>query len=196
MRFPEDIEVACNFHLIARERGKIVPGTLREGHNVFTTVGRDWLAHLVAWQTVGAPDVPFTQKRVRWVGVGTGSQAETVNVSALTTPALVSPTLYLGAIHTATFPSTAIVRFYKEFFTNEISLPAQGLAVVPITEAGLFADVFPVSTAGGTDDTPLGGYDTTLDPELGTNPLIAYKAFPVVNKTVDFNLEIRWEFKF
>jgi hypothetical protein len=193
---PKDIEIISQFSLIARERGKIVPGSLREGHNVFTTVGSDWLSKLVAWQTIDTPDIPFTQRRVRWVGVGTGTQAETVNVTVLNAPALVTPTFYLGAVQAATFPATGKVKFFKEFLGNEISMPAQGLAVVPLTEATLYADVFPVSAAGGTLDAATGSYDTQMNPEIGTNPCIAYKTFQVLNKTVDFNVEVRWEFSF
>jgi hypothetical protein len=178
------------------ERGKYVRGSLREGHNVFTVTGRDWLAHLCAWQTVGSPDVPYTQRRVRWCGVGTGTQLETVNVTQLNAPALVTPGIYLGNIETSEFPALQQVRFFKEFDEGEISLPGEGLPVVAVTEVGLFVDVYPASVAGGVDDAAVGAFDTTLNPAVANNAPVAYKTFDVINKTIDFKLEIRWDFRF
>jgi hypothetical protein len=154
------------------------------------------LAHLAAWQTLGAPDIPFTQRRVRWAAVGTGTQPETVNVTQLNTPALVSPGIYLGAINGAEFPALQRVRFFKEFTESEISLPGLGLPVVPVTEVGLFVDVYPASTGGGVDDAATGAFDTTLNPATATNPPVSYKTFDVISKTVDFKLEITWDYIF
>jgi hypothetical protein len=86
------------------------------------------------------------------------------------------------------------VRVFKEFSTTEISTSIT--PVVPITEAGLFVDIFPVSANGGTDDSAVGFEDTTLSRLVQFNAPVAYKQFDVINKTQDFNLEIRWEFRF
>jgi len=59
----------------------------------------------------------------------------------------------------------------------------------------LFGDVNPASGAP-TEDLPWTPGGTTLDPADGNNPPIAYKAFDGLTKTVDFTLEIRWEFRF
>ena len=195
-RFVEDITVESNVWIRLTERGKYVTGSLREGHNVFTTTGRDWLAHLCAWQSLGTPDIPFTQRRVRWCAVGTGSQPEVVGVTQLAVPTPATHGIYLSAVQTADFPAIQQVTFYKEFAEAEISLPDDGLAVVPVTEAGLFVDVFPVSTAGGTEDAANGAFDTTLNPASAFNSPITYKTFDVVNKTIDFKLEIQWSFRF
>jgi hypothetical protein len=194
MRLRETIQVHANFWMRCTERGKYVPGTLREGHNVFTTVGREWLAKLCGWQTIGSPDIAFTNKRVRWVNVGTGTQAETVNVSALVTPSLITATEYLAEIDEVQFPTTGQARFIKEFSPQEISIPSQ--PVVAITEAGLIVDLYPVSTAGGTLDSAAPGVDTIQDPTASVHPLVAYHSFAPVNKTPDYGLEIRWEFRF
>lgn len=196
LRPSEDIDVKVNVWMRMTERGKYAPGTLREGHNVFTTTGRDWLAHLAAWQVVGTPDVAYTQRRVRWAAVGTGTQNELVSVTALNAPTIVTTGIYLAAIQDAEFIDTAAVRFIKEFSEFEISVPSEGLDIVPLTEAGLFVDIYPVSTGGGVDDAAAGGYDTTLNPANANNAPVAYKTFDVVNKTVDFKLEIHWDFRF
>lgn len=189
------IEVRANFNarLVEPESKRIVAE--RTLHNVFTNTGRDWLAHLVAWSTIGTPDVAYTNRRVRWMSVGSGTQLETVGVNVLNTPLLVTAGRYLSALQTSDFPTVRAVRFYKEFSQNEISyLPGQ---VIPVTEAGLFVDVFPASTAGGSEDSAVGGgFDTTISPAIAANAPVAYATFDAINKTQDFNLEIRWEFRF
>lgn len=192
---PNDlIEVHHNLRLEVRERGKLV--TQWSGHNVFTNTGRDWLARLSAWQTVGAPDVPFTNRRVRWMGLGTGTQAEVATVTSVVTPAAITTGTYLGEIQRAEFPTSNSVEFIKSFTESEIS---QGAAVVPITEAGLFVDVLRASTSDGVDDAAVGGgspTDTTLNPNVLVNAPIAYKTFPVINKTIDFAILVRWTLTF
>lgn len=193
----EDINVWCNFlaRLIDPKTRREVPGTRREAHNVFTTTGRDWLAHLVVWSTIGSPDVPVTNRRLRWMGVGTGTQLEVEGIVSLDTPVEVDESgNYLAAIQTYEFTAVARVRVSKEFSTEEISTDSN--PVVPVTEAGLFVDVFPVSVLGGTDDTDAGSEDTTLNRTVANNAPVAYRTFDVINKTQDFNLEIRWELNF
>lgn len=193
---PEDrIEVRGNFEAFCTERGKYVPGTKREGHNVFTTAGRDWMAHLVAWATIGIPDVAFTQRRLRWIGIGTGNQAEVEGVTGLAIPALSTPTAYLIPLQFTSFPEPKAMQVTKVFGPSEIS--HSGFGPIAVTEAGLFVDVFPASTAGGTEDGDLlPTIDTTLNPVVASNAPVAYKTFEAINKTADFNLEIRWTFRF
>lgn len=196
MRFTEDlrdIAIEANMQAFMRERGKLVPGSLREGHNVFTVTGRNLLSKLLSWQTIGAADIPYTHRRIRWMGIGIGSQLEVSTVSSLAQPALVTSTDFLVAIQTAEFPSSTSVRYLKEFSTNEITIAGVPVA---ITEAGMFADVVP-GNAGGTEDVGhTAPTDPTLKPTIGTNPPVAYKAFESLTKTSDFTLEIRWELRF
>lgn len=192
-RLNDDIHAEANLWMCLRERGKIVPGSLREGHNVFTIAGRNWLSKLCAWSTIGVTDSPFTQRRVRWIGVGTGSLLEVTTVSALNVSSLATPTDYIVPIQSTEFPSATSARFIKEFGTNEITTTG---VPVRVTEAGLFADVNPASGAP-TEDIPVGGgITTTLAPAVGSNPPVAYKAFEGLTKTVDFTLEVRWDFRF
>jgi hypothetical protein len=194
VRVADSIAPTCNFYANLRERGKLVPGSHREGHNVFTTTGRDWLAHLVAWQTIGTPDIPFTNRRIRWMGVGSGEQLELESVDGLNDPVLCTPAAYLAAIQVVQFPALKTTQIFKSFSENEISFPPN--TVVPITEAGMFVDVYPASSLGGTEDSNVGVFDTTLNPNVSVNSPIAYHTFEVINKTADFSLEIRWELRF
>jgi len=197
-----DFELKGNFSALLRERGKIVPNSRREGHNVFTITGRNWLSKLISWQTIqGYPpgDVPFTHRRIRWIGVGVGSQFEVTTVTSLVTPTLITATDYLVSVdHILTeFPTSTSVRFYREFGATEISL-VPGPPII-VSEAGLYVDVnrwdFDPGE-GGTEDAQAPGELTTLDPQVGTNPPVAYKAFEGIPKTQAFTLEVRWEFRF
>lgn len=201
LRHREDIHIECNFlaRLLDPHTRKEVPGSRREAHNVFTTTGRDWLAHLVIWNGIGTgpggADEAATQRRLRWIGVGSGTQLEVEGVTSLDTPVAVDEAgNYLAALQTHDFPAVKQVRVYKEFKETEISTPLN--PVVPVTEAGLFVDVIPVSSIGGDEDSAVGLEDSTLNRTIAANAPVAYKTFDVINKTQDFSLEIRWELRF
>ena len=187
-----DILLRSNFTALLRERGKIVPGSHREGHNVFTVTGRNWLSKIAAWSSLSA-DTPYTERRVRWIGVGTGSQLEVTTVSQLATPVITTASSYLVPLSTVTFPTATSVRHSRTYGTSDISTTS---TPVVVTEAGLFVDVDTTDLAGTEDSAVGGGVDTTLDPTVSTNPPIAYKAFDPITKTQDFTLEIRWDFRF
>jgi hypothetical protein len=189
-----DIAIEANMWAVLRRGGKVVPGSLREGHNVFTVTGRNLLSKLISWETIAATDIPYTHRRARWIGVGIGSFLEVTTVASLAQPQKATPTNYIVPLQTVEFPSPTSVRFIKEFGTGEITISG---APVNVTEAGLFADVSP-GNAGGSEDVGHSGSptNTILNPEIGTNSPIAYKSFEGLTKTIDFTLEFRWEFRF
>lgn len=198
MKMHSDIVVVGNFSALMRNRGRIVPGSHREGHNIFTVTGRNLLSKLVAWHSLGGNDEPYTQRRIRWVGVGSGTQLEVPTVSSLNQSILVDANNYLAAIQAIEFPTSSSVRFIKEFSTSEITTTNTPFT---ISEAGMFADVSPAKPGNpndGYEDVPYnaGFVDTVLNPASGTNPPVAYKAFEGLTKTVDFTFEIRWDFRF
>lgn len=193
MRFIENIEVNSNIFLCMRERGKLVPGSKREGHNVFTVTGRNLFSKLIAWQTIAGTDIPFTHRRVRWAGVGDGSQLEVTTIATLNSPILATLSYYLAELEAVEFPTATSVRFIKVFGPTEVTF---GSAPVPVTEAGLFADVNPWDMGGYEDTQAGGGFTTTLRPDIPSNTPIAYKTFEALNKTSDFSLEIQWDFRF
>jgi len=193
MKICTDIGVIGNFEALMRCGGKIVPGSHREGHNIFTVTGRNFLAKLVAWQYIGATDVPYTQRRVRWIGLGVGSQLESPNLTSLQQATLATSTDYIVALQSVEFPTSSSVRLIKEFALGEITITN---TPVTVTEAGMFADVNPVSNGYEDVANNPGTVDTILNPALGSNPPICYKAFEGLTKTVDFTLEIRWDLRF
>jgi hypothetical protein len=193
-----DIGIHSNVNMTLRQGGKIVE--TRSGHNVFTITGRNLLSKLISWNSLGPPDVPFTNKRTRWVGVGKGSQLEVTTVESLVEPVEIQAGVYMVPVQTVEFPNSTSVRFIREFSALEINVGSG--APVTLTEAALYADVTPALYAltghrDGTEDTGYAGdSSSTLNPGIGTNSPIAYKAFEGLTKTVDFILEIRWDFRF
>lgn len=191
---PDNIGVASNFRLVLRERGKIVRGSERVGHNIFTDVGRGWLTRLVAWNTIGSPDMPFTQQRVRWMGMGTGSLEEVPSIISLANAAKYDSVDYLAPIDSVEFPDASTVRIVKLFGPEALN-PDGGS--IRLTEAGLYVDVNPADENVVDDLSVLPGtYETVLNPALASNPPIAYKSFEPITKTQDFSLEIQWELRF
>lgn len=194
MQKRDSLIVEANFHIIVRQHGKVVPDLCRAVHNVFTNNGRAWLASLSVFDSIGSPDVPKTEKRVRWIGLGTGTSAlEVTGVTQLEAPVKVNDTDYLAMLDGSEFPAaiTPGIRFFREFAVGEVSVPSN--PVVPISEAGLFVDTDGVY---GADDTPVAGLTTTLDPTVSTNSPVAYARFEPIPKTQDFSLEIRWDFRY
>lgn len=194
-----DIGVQVNFACWLRHKDtrKIDRKSLRRVHNVFTNAGRAWLAQLTGFYSLGDPDVPLTNRRVRWMGLGTGvTQLEVVTVEHIETPALVDDTDYLKVVNPGEVQDTVnpTIRFTCEFAAGEISTEANPL--VPLTEAALFVDCYRVADIGGHDDSAHPGLQTTLDPTDGANAPVSYARFDTVTKSQDFDLEIRWDWRF
>ena len=164
-----------NVRLLMRERGKIVPGSLREGHNVFTTIGQELLTQLMVWSVIDVADIPYSQKRLRWIGLGSSTQPETEDVVRLVNPLEITTGVYLAELGTPTFPTATSMRVVKEFAEDELSITDP----VIIREVGLLMDV----NAG-------------LDPEDPANEVSFYKTYEGLVKTQDFTLEIRWDLRF
>jgi hypothetical protein len=198
MRVTSDIQVVGNFEALMRCRGRIVAGSKREGHNIFTVSGRNWLTKLISWRTIAVNDIPYTHRRIRWIGMGKGSQLEAPTVAALADPVLASSAQYLVPLQIVEFPTSSSVRFIKEFTLGEITVSN---TPVGISEAGLFVDVNPAEPGNLNDGYEDAAYtpglvNTVLNPAVATNTPVAYKAFEGMTKTVDFSLEIRWDLRF
>ena len=58
-----------NVRIEVRERGKLME--VREGHNIMTDNGREWLAGLIGLSAMG-PDTPERSDRLRYMSVGIG----------------------------------------------------------------------------------------------------------------------------
>jgi hypothetical protein len=167
-----------NFRALLRERGKIVPGSLREGHNVFTDAGRGWLASLTAWSTIGVIDIPYQTNLIWGVQVGSASHPEARQVSSLKAPvAIAAHGMHVAPVVNkqivSSFPYTFGVRLTAEFVEEDL-WPTPTL----VKEAGLMV------ASATADGTSFGSI------------VVAYKAFAPLLKTTDFRLEVQWDLRF
>lgn len=175
--------------LCLRERGKIVPGSRRHGHNIWTNTGREYLAMLISLQSVMTP---FRTDSVAYIGVGTGvTQPEDAGVLALQNPIPYAPALYLASLDIPpTFPlnpSRTTVRFHRVFSESEITLTPGSKVLV--SELGLFTNGDPNSSY-----TP--GTRHTEFSVAGAQAPVAYKTFEPIGKTDALELEVAWEIRF
>jgi hypothetical protein len=181
------IEVKGWVKLCMRERGKIVPGSHREGHNIWTNTGREYLPLLMSYS---APSTPFRQDRMAYIGVGTGSQIEQTSVLALANPVAADTGIFLVAVDTPpTFPlapTRTTVQYHRLFSETEITL---SIGTVNVSEMGLFTDGNPAN-----DYSP-GTRDTSLANASLQNPA-AYKTFEPVGKTQALELDVSWQIRF
>ena len=194
----ELVQVEGFFSAVCRERGKLVYGTRREGKNIWTLTGREYLAQLMSYASYGSsahgsgglnPDVPARDDRIRYLGFGTGTQPEVSSVTSLVTPIAVDGGgTFLAAVALPTYPlspSRTTVQYSRTYAELELSYSA----TVTLTEAGLF-----------TDGSPLSSYapltrDVTLANAAAQAP-DAYKSFEPLKKTQNFVLDVSWQIRF
>lgn len=172
------------------ERGKLVG--VRDGFNIWTLTGREFLAELMAIQAVNPSREVFRNDRIAYIGVGTGSQLEVSNIQKLVNPVPYRTGQFLAPLAApATFPISGVeaartaVRFARRFGRNEISLGYD----VALSEFGLFTDGDPDNN-WDTGSTP-----TDFTTASGRAPM-AYKAEEPITKTVAFALDVIWEVRF
>jgi hypothetical protein len=79
-----NIEPNVNVEIVARERGKKVPGLCRSGHNIWTNVGRQYLAEVIS-----PKDATFANhyneppiQIVKYMGMGIGGDSQAANIAA------------------------------------------------------------------------------------------------------------------
>ncbi len=187
------VEVKGWVRALCRERGKIVPGSFREGHNVWTNTGREFLAMLMTYQLSGPPN-GYRNDRVAYIGVGKGLQSEDASVAGLKDPLPYAPDTFLAHLdHSgSTFPlspTRTTVRYVRVFGENEITLP--GSDSVLISELGLFTDgdqnSFDPVSPGRARGLSVAAYQSP----------VAYKNLPEpIEKTSGLEFQIEWEVRF
>lgn len=187
-RYKEPVLVEGHFSLVARERGKIVPGSRREGKNIWTLTGREYDAQVKSYAAY-ALDVPARNDRIRYIGFGTGTQPEVAGVTRLVTPIAydVANGNFLAQLNLPDYPndpSRTTVRYARTF--GELELSVNGSVI--LTEAGLFTDGDPAqSYAPGTRDR------TLLN--AGFQSPAAYKSIDPFKKTQNFSVDATWEIR-
>jgi hypothetical protein len=184
------VEVKGWVTCLARERGKIVPGSLRSEHNVWTNTGREFLAMLMTMASSGSANL--RDDRIAYIGAGTGFQNEDASVAGLITPVAYSGTTFLAPIdHSLTEfplrPTRTTVRYVRVFSESEIT----PLNTSPklISEFGLFTNGHQNSFAVNSRDTSFGN--------AALQAPVAYKALSEpIEKTSGIELEIDWEIRY
>jgi hypothetical protein len=193
---PQKVHVEGFVSVVCRERGKIVPGTRREGKNIVTLSGREFYARASSYASY-SPLKRAREDAIRYIGFGIGSTPEVTTVTKLISPisyTVASGGLYLAELAIPTYPLQTFgsfgttARYTREFSETELSTSGN----VSLTEAGLFTDGSPSSTP-----TPFipGTRNLTLAQAAFQAPN-AYKTFEPINKTPKFVLQIAWEMRF
>lgn len=192
----EKIFVEGFFSAVCRERGKIVPGSRRQGKNIVTLAGREFYARVGSYSSY-SPLTKSRQDGIRYIGFGTGTTPEVTSVTRLVSPIAYDASsggLFLAELAIPTYPfqtsgsyGTA-VRYTREFAENELSTST----TVNLTEAGLYTDGSPSSSP--IPFTP-GTRDRTIA-QAGFQAPNAYKTFEVLKKTQNFILQVAWEIRF
>lgn len=184
----EGIVTICNVVLTLRERGKLV--TMRKGHNVWTTVGREYDCLFKAYNPING--LGYRSDRVDYIGLGTGAQIESTGVTRLVTPTTIDGNRFLVQIdrtrtHFPLSPAKTAIRFVRVYGENDISWDGD---TVDITEAGLFTDGDPAQ-----DFLPGSRVDVVDIIHAEMQAPVAYHSFDPIPKTPNTELEISWELR-
>ncbi len=186
----EGIRVEGFVSIQMRERGKKVPGGYREGKNIWTLTGREYLAQLMSVAAFTPSETYGREDHIYYIGVGTGTTPEVSSVSALVTPVAYDSISgdFLAQLALPSYPlspTQTTVQYTRVFSETEISYAAS----IDVTEAGLFTDGDPASSyAPGTRDTTIANASDQAP--------MAYKTFEPITKTQNYQMEINWEIRF
>jgi hypothetical protein len=201
------IEVKQNIKLLMRERGKIV--ARREGHNIWTNVGSEFLAELVALASYTPSDTPFRDDRIKYMGLGIGGSAQKALDTANNPP--ISPP-YTGTNSQGdSDPAVTTLERPVRVTGSEVAYPGQsgdawlgliGTAdpnTVPtqVTFRRTFTSI--EINYGSLVSVPLseiGLFTSIADPENYQNLVVAYHTFDTLMKTSAFSLEVIWTIRF
>ena len=217
---PMEIEVVSNLTLTSFERGKRKPGgSRRHTHNIFLTLGREWLPDAISYSSLPAgsppPGLPVTKaddRGVRFIGFGIGGAPTGGNSGASAAPYV---THYPGT-NANTDDNPAVQRLERPVrVTGGTSLPPYGAgdiwlgqvqapAVRPTTTSVRFTRIFLETdiSYGPYTSVPLSEILLVLHStsdnftHVHNNTGIAYDVFPVLHKTSAIVLQADWELRF
>lgn len=193
---PDKTYVEGFMSMVCRERGKVVPGTRREGKNIITLAGKEFHARVGSYSSY-SPLTKARQDGIRYVGFGIGVNPEVTSVSTLVSPIAFDSSsggIFLAELAIPTYPLQTvgsfgtIARYTREF--SELELSTSGTVI--LTEAGLYTDGSPTSSptpfAPGTRDRSI-ALATSQVPNT-------YRVFDPLPKTQKFVLQMAWELRF
>lgn len=182
--------------MLLRERGKIVPGSRREGKNIVTLAGREYYARAGSYSSY-VPLIKARQDAVRYIGFGIGTTPEVSSVTNLVSPIaydVSSGGLFLAELTLPSYPLQTsgsfggTVRYSREYSETELSITTS----VDISEAGLYTDGSPSSTP--IPFTP--GTRNLSIAQASSQAPNAYKTFEPLKKSQNFILQVIWDLMF
>ena len=177
--FQDSVQVKGYLEIEVFENGVLAPQHCREGKNIWTVSGREYLARLTSYD---GSSTPYRDDRIRYIGVGAGASPQVASVIRLADPQAFEPSQFLAPIALPPeFPTPTSVRYSRFFATDEISL----LGTVRISEFGLFTDGDP-----GDSFTP-GSRKTALTDAADQEP-VAYKTVDSFPKSNQISFWARW----
>jgi len=182
--------IGGHFSCLMRERGKIVPGSRREGHNIWTLTGREYIVETISLASLVPTRTKNRDDALLYFGLGTGSTPEVAAVARLVDPVPYVAGEFLAAAQVpATFPSVSLgtpktsVQLIREYAETEISLAGP----VVLTEFGCFTD-------GDPANSNIPPRPTAFDTAKLTAP-VGYKTFDPFTKTTGRTLEVIYELR-
>lgn len=216
MSICEDIEVKQNIKMTVRERGKIV--ALREGHNIFVDLGREWLSRLIAYSSY-SPDVPQREDRIRYMGFGIGGTRQVALAVAngsplggVGDPYAANSATGIGG-NTQTDADRTVTRLERpvrvsggasnypgvsgDRWIGQIQAPAEHPSGTSVLFRRLFSQeevsYMPFSAVPLSE---VALYTAAASPVFYLNPLVAYDTFDTLSKTSAISVEVEWTFNF
>lgn len=200
--FTDTIEIKQNLSLIMRERGKIV--ARREGHNIWLDIGKQYIAELMTWLTIG-PDVAERSDRIKYMGFGVGGTRQLSPAVANAPP--ISPP-YVGTnAQTDVDPTVSVLERPVRISGSSSAYPGlagdvwvgtiQAPVVHSIPSESTFRRLFAQTeiSYGGFSSVPLseiGLFTSAANPENYKNLMVAYDTFDTLSKTGAFDIEVAW----
>ena len=204
----DHIEVRSNLELTARERGKIV--ARRVGHNIWLDLGREYLARLIAYQTL-SPDTTWRDDRIKYMGLGIGGTRQLALSVANAPPLNVG---YAGTNgQTDTDPTVTTLERPVRLTGGSSVYPyvpgdtwlgqvqAPGLSMFPTANSVKFSRLFTTLEINYAPyvTVPLSEimlFTAAADIHAYNNSGVAYDTFDTISKTNAFELEVAWTVRF
>jgi hypothetical protein len=224
MNFKEGIQLKSNVFIIARERGKKVPGLCRDSHNVWVNLGREYLADVIS------PLAGFTghvnDYFVRFMALGIGGDSQRVDIATL------YPTLDSHYPGQNIFDDTLITVAYLErpvkvtgtagtgaaagVWMSDVSAPPTKPVATTVEFDVLFSES-DLHLSGSYPAVPLSEIGLMLSNETASRPsnevydygsppdyinaatrqqVVAYNTFETLIKTSSVSLELHWQIQF
>jgi hypothetical protein len=207
LKLHDVIEVKQNIWLLLRERGKIV--ARREGHNIWTNIGSEFLAERISLQSYD-PDVPYNDHHVKYMGLGIGGTAQKALDIIVNNPPISPP--YSGTNEqTDSDPGVTTLERPVRISGSTSAYPGVAgdawLGLIGSSDPNTvptqvtFRRTFTQTEInyGSLISVPLseiGLFTSAADPENYQNVLVAYHTFDTLMKTSAFSLEVIWTIRF